>query len=877
MYNNGLARFFVTDMNDEKKLTRSDIVLECGEEFYQRGKRYYAMGMVLQCRVSSEGALYTQLNATVRGSDASPYKQNIRITWRSGYRSADIEGSCSCPVGYNCKHVVAVCLMYQNAGLDAPQVESAMCLEWLDSFQPPSVGAPENENAQEFIAYILKPGKAKPDLALELVITKEKKYGGLSKGRKTSFYNLRYGYSSYKHIGHEDVEMAKIFAALDNSLAGETLLAGPVGGIALARLLQSGRLYWQDLESPPLREGAARDLRFTWHLTAQADYQLHSEIEPAAMPLLVDPPHYLDTEDGIVGRFTTAIAYQQLKKILSAPVVPAKFADEFSHRLAVEHTDLDIPPPKSVELSEYPDLQPVPQLILYGEQTNSKQYVHFLVVSFKYADWDLPGNEAKEYSVIKTKSGLVRIKRALELEKDTVLRLTGLGFAPALPLPLGNKELILASYAKSAVESAGRWGHFLETIVPQLRQDGWQVEVRDSFLLSFESVQDWDAEISESQNDWFEMRFNIEVEGQPMPLLPLIMPVLEHYDLQNLPELLNIPLSDYRYLTIPSEKIRPFLAVLLELFGGGKLDKDGTLKVSRFNAASLAELEAHSYGLFSIQGGQELRQLAQKLTDFKGITDVPVPHNLQATLREYQKLGLNWLQFLREYKFAGILADDMGLGKTVQTLAHLLVEKQNGRMQSPSLIIAPTSLLSNWRREAERFVPDLNMLILQGTERKQLFYKIRDYDLIMTTYPLLPRDEETLLEHQYHYLILDEAQIVKNPHLQGRANRPAHQIKSSPLFDWNANGKPFVANCGRSLISLCRDFWATATPSKSFTARPSKPLATPNKKRACPSGSHPLCCGAPSRKWFPSCPPKPRSSGPCRCMKNRPRSMKAYA
>ncbi len=113
-----------------------------------------------------------------------------------------------------------------------------------------------------------------------------------------------------------------------------------------------------------------------------------------------------------------------------------------------------------------------------------------------------------------------------------------------------------------------------------------------------------------------------------------------------------------------------------------------------------------------------------------------MPVNLQAELRHYQQQGLNWLQFLREYKFAGILADDMGLGKTIQTLAHLLLEKQSGRMTLPCLIIAPTSLMSNWRRETERFTPDLKVLTLQGTERKQLFDKINDYDLVLTTYPL---------------------------------------------------------------------------------------------------------------------------------------------
>ncbi len=764
-------------MSKDKKLFRSDIVIECGEEFYQRGKRYYAAGMVLQCRVGSEGALFTQLNATVRGSDATPYKQNIRITWRSDYSSADIEGTCSCPVGYNCKHVVAACLMYQNADLDMPQANSgAKCLEWLDSLQPPTLVA-NDEGSQEFIAYLLKPAKTKPDLTIELVITKEKKFGGLSKGRKSSFYNLRYGFSSYKYVKPEDSELAKIFAALDTSISGEPLLSGAMGGIALARLLQAGRLFWQDLDVPPLKSGIARDLQFVWQQTSQGDYQLHTAIEPAAIPILVDPPHYLDVEDGIVGRFNSAITYQQLRNILVAPVVPEKFADEFSHRLTVEHPELNLPSPKKIDLIEYDDLHAIPQVVLYGEQINSKQYIHFLAVNFKYGDWLLPGSEIKDCSVVKTPEGLVRVKRDRATENLAVSRLTDLGFSTAPPTELGSKDLVMTSYAKSSVESATRWGQFMDAVLPELERDGWLVEVRDSFLLKFQNIQNWDAEISESQNDWFEMRFNIEVEGQSLPLLPLIMPVLENYDINHLPELLHIPASDYQYLTVPSEKIRPFLVILLELFGGSRLDKDGSLKLSRFNAASIAELETHSYGLFAIKGGKALRQLAQKLTDFKGIADVPLPYNLQATLREYQKAGLNWLQFLREYSFAGILADDMGLGKTVQTLAHLLVEKQSGRMKAPSLIIAPTSLLSNWRREAERFTPDLNMLILQGTERKQLFYKIRDYDLIMTTYPLLPRDEETLLEHQYHYLILDEAQIIKNP--QSKGAQIVRHIKSN--------------------------------------------------------------------------------------------------
>jgi SNF2 family DNA or RNA helicase len=105
----------------------------------------------------------------------------------------------------------------------------------------------------------------------------------------------------------------------------------------------------------------------------------------------------------------------------------------------------------------------------------------------------------------------------------------------------------------------------------------------------------------------------------------------------------------------------------------------------------------------------------------------------------------------------------MGLGKTVQTLCHLLIEKQSGRMQQPTLIVAPTSLMGNWRREAEQFTPELKVLTLQGSDRRDRFELIESHDLILSTYPLLVRDEEVLTQHQWHYLILDEAHIIKNP------------------------------------------------------------------------------------------------------------------
>ena len=748
-------------MNKSKKLLLSDIRYECGDSSFERGRSYFIKNQVVHLTIKSEGALYVQLNASVKGSMDIPYKQNIRIIWRPDFSSAEIEGHCSCPMGYNCKHIAAVCLQYQNTG-SSVSVKEPNCLDWLDSFNEP---VPEpRDTYQEFIVYVLKPSNSAHELTVDFFITKDKKTGGFAKGRKTNLNNLRYSYSYTNYIQSQDVDCAKLLA-ISNTTTGQPVLTGAVGFLALMKMLETGRLFWLDMDTTPLRQGAKRNLQFTWEQPEQDDFLLHVHVDPEASPLITDPPLYLDSVKGTIGEFNGyPLSGNQLKKLLAAPKIPGSQADEFSFRLTVEYPHLHLPPPKTLKLTDVDNLSPSPRLLLFGQQISSQHYGHFMTVGFNYAEWTISTLDSEDYSVIKTDAGLVRIKRALETEQQALSQLLELGFEHAPVLEKDMKQPVLFSPAeKGVVDSAARWAHFLDSVRPELEQAGWLIEIDDSFLLNFQSAQNWDAEISEGRNDWFEMRFNIELEGQSLPLLPLIMPVLESYELENLPETLIIPLGDHQYLNVASDKIRPFLAVLYELFTSSTLSRDGTLKMSRFNAASLAELEEHSYGLFSMRGGTELRALGQKLKNFTGIADVALPVNLQADLRHYQQQGLNWLQFLREYQFAGILADDMGLGKTIQTLAHLLLEKQSGRMTSPCLIIAPTSLMSNWRREAHRFTPELTVLTLQGTERKQHFDKINDYDLILTTYPLLSRDEETLLKHDYYYLILDEAQVIKNP------------------------------------------------------------------------------------------------------------------
>lgn len=164
----------------------------------------------------------------------------------------------------------------------------------------------------------------------------------------------------------------------------------------------------------------------------------------------------------------------------------------------------------------------------------------------------------------------------------------------------------------------------------------------------------------------------------------------------------------------------------------------------------------------------QARELRERLQSFKGVPSQEIPVGLRAELRPYQKAGFDFLCHLAQLKLGGILADDMGLGKTLQTLAWLLWLKQrHPRQPKPSLVICPASVLHNWRREAERFTPDLSVLVLEsGAERHNLRRQIPQHDLIVTNYALLRRDLEALRKFSFRALVLDEAQFIKNPGAQ---------------------------------------------------------------------------------------------------------------
>ncbi|MCG8338931.1 MAG: DEAD/DEAH box helicase [Proteobacteria bacterium] len=182
------------------------------------------------------------------------------------------------------------------------------------------------------------------------------------------------------------------------------------------------------------------------------------------------------------------------------------------------------------------------------------------------------------------------------------------------------------------------------------------------------------------------------------------------------------------------------------------------LKVDKFQIGLLSELESIAS---ERQSDEEWDKILKKISSFKGVKSQRIPKEIKGTLRGYQKEGVNWLCFLNDFNFGGILADDMGLGKTLQTLAFLAILKKK-RIKKPNLVIAPTSVVTNWMAEVEKFVPHFKAVLLHGQKRKEHYAEAKKSDLIITTYGLLQRDLEWLKSIKFQTIILDEAQNIKN-------------------------------------------------------------------------------------------------------------------
>ncbi|TVT68047.1 MAG: DEAD/DEAH box helicase [Denitromonas halophila] len=734
------------------------------------------------------------LTAAIQGTQRQPYRTTVRLDVRAlfGQPSIEIAASCSCPVGSRCKHAAALLLAARKSGGIAERPRREV-LAWARSLG--------NDLARESRRG-RSPQKNRSGL-----------FYALTGGEDGAFYKLTTfkaalaaegGFASHGTPWHNhDQALVKppsfvvdsdlpVFRALRrfrrDGLYGFVQFEDALGAELLDALLDTQRVYVAADEHRPLRALVAGEPR-----TASIDWQpgrtglvARVRAEPGSAPVLATRPlRYLDSELAQAGPVrgeneAALLALMRLPPLNAAevPLVAAAMA---------EHTPKLPAPGGGMDALPTIEADPQPWLTLdsaYSWQIDPhRDYLHvtnstydFACAEFRYGEAIVPAGS--DDTLLTLPDGrAVRVRRQPKAEAAAMAALQAAGFAP-VPVrkvhgftPLPPRALGLASEAA--------WQHFFAEQAAALRSAGWHIDYTPDFRHLVFQIDDWFADLEEGDGGWFALTLGIEVNGERLDLAPLLHALFRHdarwRDPQALSQIpdddaLDLHTPEGMRIVVPAGRVKPLATTLIDLFDS---DAEGPRRVAVLDAHRL--IEALDAG-WQQAGFAPLAAWQARLSGMGSVQPVEPPTELGLALRPYQREGLAWLQHLRQNELGGVLADDMGLGKTAQTLAHLLIEKESGRMDRPSLIVLPTSLVFNWQREAARFAPSLRVLKLHGKDRAERFEAMAEHDVCLTTYPLLWRDIDALSTHDYHLLILDEAQTVKNANSQ--AARAVRRLRS---------------------------------------------------------------------------------------------------
>ncbi|WP_165982632.1 DEAD/DEAH box helicase [Dankookia rubra] len=772
----------------------------------EAGRAYAARGAVRRLTASADGSV---IEAAVKGTATRPYV--LRITLRPRRDGgADFDGICSCPVGLDCKHVAAALFAARRERSDVPRPALPPAATLAEPVLPPEVadwlrqlGAIDEADPEAYpadirqrVIYVVAP-LARPVghvslnvAAFSVTLRKDGSYG-TGKGVQAQAGTARYLRPSDRAILRR-TDLLRY--------APEGMLRDTDPPDLLRRIIATGRGRWAAADGVPLREGPARPGRLVWRLETDGCQRPVLEVDEGLLGLALPSPWYADPTSGELGVLNLGVSAHVAARLLLAPPIPPGVAPlvaaELGRRLAAPAMAL----PATLDPPETLSGPPVPRLLLtagrlpayamrgYGQGLMRPEVDFPLArLGFRYGpllvahDMRTADAQARPGADVVARDGrLYQVRRDTAAERAVVARLLGIGFvATRMTPPFSASGGADAFLLDDETEDDPDWLFVLQEEVPALQADGWDVEVAADFPIRLvEADSPLEARLEGSGIDWLDLHLGVTIAGQRVDLVPVLLDLIATgvapEEFAEGPVLL--PLPDGRLLTLSREQILPILHSLIELVEGGGLDPGaGRIGFTRMDAAELAGIEAGS-GL-AWQGGEALRVLGAQLRAAEGaIPPAELPADFMGTLRPYQAQGVAWLQFLRGAGLGGVLADDMGLGKTVQTLAHLAIEQAAGRLDRPALIVCPTSLVPNWLREAARFAPRLRVLPLHGPARKTRFGEIAAHDLVLTTYPLLTRDQAALTAQDWHVVVLDEAQIIKNPNAE--TSRQALQLRA---------------------------------------------------------------------------------------------------
>ncbi len=331
---------------------------------------------------------------------------------------------------------------------------------------------------------------------------------------------------------------------------------------------------------------------------------------------------------------------------------------------------------------------------------------------------------------------------------------------------------------------------FLDEVLPGLREAGVEVEEVGEAVDYRLSEADPLIRVSATdsgERDWFDLGVHVSIDGEDVPFVDLFVALArgETHLLLDSGTYFGIQRPEYETLRRLIEEAR------------GLSDREGPPRLSRYQVSLWEDFAA--LGVVESQSERWAAAVAGLAEDADDAARPAVPAGLDAELRPYQVDGYHWLTFLWEHELGGVLADDMGLGKTLQTLAAVAWAKEQGRLEHPVLVVAPTSVVPNWAREVARFTPGLRVATVEETRSRrgtELAEHVAGADVVVTSYALFRIEFEAYEAVPWSALVLDEAQFVKNH--QAKTYQCARRL-AAPVK---------VAITGTPLENSLMDLWA---------------------------------------------------------------------
>jgi superfamily II DNA or RNA helicase len=539
----------------------------------------------------------------------------------------------------------------------------------------------------------------------------------------------------------EDREILSLMTGSTNQnllsrASADCSLSPTTADLLLPRIVRTGRCYLERIEG----EALTWDDAGAWKLVARLEptptaawrlggcFQRDSEQMELTAPSLVFHCGFL-VRAGTLARLEAGTPMRWINALRADKpfLIPESDRDLFLSRVLPTADLPRLELPAELRFEEL-TVSPTPCLKFLSNRIHSEEMMS-AELWFDYAGHPIP-EQAEERGVFDAPSRRFMVRdREAERSAAKLLMLQGARRLSPDWLPDGAWSVNAKNFPRLAV--ALIWA-------------GWHVAAEGK---SFRRPGKMSASIS-SGLDWFDLCGEIEY-GENSVQLPKLLAALKRGETM-------VQLADGSFGLLPEEWLKRLGVVA----GMGSANGAGI----RFSPCQAGLLDALLAAQPEVDCDAAFRQVRQQLVGFEKVEAVQQPAGFRGVLRDYQCEGLGWMHFLRQFSFGGCLADDMGVGKTAQVLALLETRRElraQGKIDRPSLVVVPKSLIFNWKLEAARFTPEIGILDHTGIGRNM--DRLADADVILTTYGTLRRDIKWFKETVFDYVILDEAQAIKNP------------------------------------------------------------------------------------------------------------------